>query len=195
MSRANAGAPARPIASTAPVAPTPKIDREEQREQQAGEGDRDVDAGVTSRPARRPSRNGAVPSSRPDDDRDRGRGERELDRQPGRDQRAVEDVAAEVVGADPVLGGRPGEDVAGVDGVRLVGPEDRRDDGEHQHADREHGRGRGPSGVRSTLIQRRTLSPPGSSSAGRAARAPRRRRCSRAARRRRRRARCACTTG
>jgi len=49
--------------------------------------------------------------------------------------------AAQVVGAGPVVGGRPGEDVARVDGVRLVGPEDRRDHREHQHADRERGRG------------------------------------------------------
>ena len=163
--------------------------REEEREQESRERDREVDRRRRDTPgaAAEQERRGA--EHEPDDHRD-GRGEqRELDRQPGRDEDSVEDVSTQVVRAGPVFRGRAGEDVAGVDRVGLVGPQDRCEDGERQHDDHEHRRrdadrraehpepasGRGGS----------HLSLPGSSSAGRARPGRRRRRCSPAARPRR----------
>ncbi len=148
-------------------------DREEQREQEARERDRDVDAGG-DQPAGRGAeqqRRGAEQQS--DDHGDRGRGERELDREPGRDQDPEEDVAAEVVGARPVLARTGRQDVRGVDGGGLVGPEDGREHREQQHGDRQHGRGQARAGCEHAHPGT-SLSPPGSSSGGRAGRAPRR---------------------
>ena len=65
MSRANDGAPARPIASTAPVAPTPKITAKNSASSRPGNATAMLMPAFTSRPPRRPSRNDAVPSSSP----------------------------------------------------------------------------------------------------------------------------------
>ena len=131
-SRAKLGAPARPIAQVAPTQPVPKIDREEEGEQQAGEGDGDADdpRHAAAGPAHEPGRDA---EDEPRGHGDDGGHEGEHDRQARGDEHAQQEVAAECVGADRMLGRRAGEDVAGVDGRRLGAPEDRGEDRGHQH--------------------------------------------------------------
>ena len=146
-------------------------------------------AAVTSRPTRRPSeqRRGAeqqagTPTA------DRGRGQRQHDRQPGRDQHAGEDVPAEVVGAGPVLGRGARQDLAGVDrvGLRRSTGSARRRPAAARAASEQRPRVDARAGSRSTRAATRSSRPcsvlPDRASAGRAARGRRRRRGSRAAR-------------
>ena len=105
---------------------------EEEHEEQAGEGDQDVDrrGHHPPRPAAEEQRGSAEDHAHHDAEsgRQQGKGHRE----PSGHQYSVEDVAAEAVRAEPVLAGRAGEQVVGVDRVRLVTPQDRGDDGEDE---------------------------------------------------------------
>jgi hypothetical protein len=133
VSAAERRAPARPIASTAPVRPTPKITAKNSASSMPGNATAMLMPAFTARRCGGRGGTTRVPSSSPTTTAIDGRGQRQLDREPGGDQGAVDDVAAQVVGAGPVLGGRAGQDVVGVDGVRVVGPQDRGHHGEHQH--------------------------------------------------------------
>ena len=187
--RANAGAPARPIASTAPVAPTPKMTAKKSASSRPGKATAMLTPASRAGRLRRPSRNGAVPRSSP--------------------TTTAIAVAASASTTESRVATRVRQKMSR---PRLSVPAQCSADGPARmlpvstaSASSVHRIGATtaststptvstvaarPSGVRSTLVQRaHQLSPPGSSSGGRAARGPRRRRCSRAARRRRRRAR------
>ena len=105
---------------------------QEEHEQQAGEGDQDVDRRRhhPSRPAAEEQRGSAEDQAH--QDAEGGRQQREGHREPGGHQDPEEDVAAQAVRAEPVVGGRAGEQVVGVDGVRPVTPQDRGDDGKDE---------------------------------------------------------------
>ena len=72
----------------------------------------------------------------PDDQPDRGRGQRQSERQSGRDQDPGQDVPAEVVGAEPMLGAGAGVDRFQVVGHRLGAPDDRGEDGQQDQDQR-----------------------------------------------------------
>ena len=68
-----------------------------------------------------------------------GRAERDPERDPPSVQHAREQIAAELVGPEPVVPARRAEGVGGIDGVRPVGRQERRrDDGEHDHGQNGH---------------------------------------------------------
>jgi hypothetical protein len=113
-----------------PRRPDAEHDGEEQRQQHPGEGHGDVDRGRHQPPHPAAEHERRRPEQQPDDDRDRHGQQGEHDRQPGRDERAGEDVAAEVVGARPVRRRRLGQDVRGVDGLGVGGPEHRPEHGQ-----------------------------------------------------------------
>jgi hypothetical protein len=114
--------------------------REEQRQQQAGERDRDVHGRRhdPADPRTEQQRRGA--EQQPDGDTQCGRQQSELHRETGRDQHAEEDVPPEAVRPGPVIRRRAPLDLPGVDGVRRVGPQHRRQHREQQH---DHHRARG----------------------------------------------------
>ena len=189
-----AGAPASPMASTAPVAPTPKMTAKNSASRSPG----NATAMLTDRRRRAARRGGRAGTARC--------------RAASPTTTAIA-VASRASSTDSRVATRTREKMSrprlsvpaqcSADGparmlpvstaFACVRPQDRGHDGEHQHADHEQRRGQAerraehPSQRRAARSSH--VSPPGSSSAGRAAPGRRRRRCSRAARRRRTRAR------
>src|SRR4029079_16858547 len=128
-----------------PLGADAEDDREEEHEQEPGEGDHDVDQRTDESPDPASEQQGSRAEQQADDGRADGGGDGQQDGEAGGDEHAVEQVASEGVGPQPVLPRGPGEDVGGVDGVRATVPEDRCEDGQEDH-DREEGQAHQPDG-------------------------------------------------
>lgn len=120
-------------------------DCEHQDQQQAGERDEHVDD-RRDQPSEPPFEQQRCDAEQQADHRpERGREERQHQRQSRRDEHAEEQVAAQVVGAEPVLRRGTGQQVLGVDGAGAVAPEDggqdRQEHGEGEQAQPDHADG------------------------------------------------------
>ncbi len=117
--------------------------REAEAQQQDREREHHVGQAREDRVDRAAVEAGDQPDRDADDHREAGRDERDLERDPGAVDRAREDVATELVDAEPVLGGRSGRAAEEVERVRVlrlrIGRAEDRDD--HRREDRHEDQG------------------------------------------------------